>query len=78
MVAEGGGELGAKEVFAIHKMDGFAFAERGFQLRIICFPRNYLRIRAAEVRVNNHLTGVRDEHLADVREAELGPRRRCI
>jgi len=70
VMAGGGGELGAKEVFAIHEMDRFAFAERGFELGVVRFPSNNLGIRAAEVRVNNYLPLVWDKHLPDVGQSE--------
>lgn len=41
-----GGEFGSEEIFTIHEMDGFAFAEGGFEHSIIGFPRYYLRVGA--------------------------------
>lgn len=70
MVAGGGGKLDAKEVFAVHEMNGLTRSERGFQFGVICLPSNNLGVGPCQVRVNNNFAGVRNEHLPDVRQEE--------
>ena len=64
-------EFFAKEIFSVHKVDRLPCAERGFQLSIIRLPRNYLCVGATEVRVNDNLAGIRNEHPPDVGQAEF-------
>jgi hypothetical protein len=67
VVAGGGGKFSPKKIFAIHQMHGLTCSEGGFQFGVVRFPSYHLGVGAREVRINNNLAGVRDEHLPDVR-----------
>jgi len=65
------GELSTKQVFTVHEVNRAAFAERSFQLGVISFPSNHLGVRATEIGVNDNFSGIRYEHLPNVRKPEL-------
>ena len=65
------GELSTKQVFTVHQMNALARPERSFQLGVVGLPSYDLGVRATEIGVNDNFSGIRYEHLPNVRKPEL-------
>lgn len=54
-------------VFEVLNVDLLSPTERGFQVLVLCVPRNNLGVRTGQVTVEEHVTLVRYEQLTYIR-----------